>query len=235
MNKLPNRRNFNYDMNKLLGLELPAVPPPIYYIVSGSGMTDVNGGYIQLAVIDGVPCFVRGLPAPNEGDDDHLVYLRRNASSHTWEMVDVDITIDDSGDSPDPDVILYTNPSTADTPPSSGWVVSNGSGPAPTDIAGGTPPPPDYIVSGAGSPEVNGEYRKVLNTGGTVYGYVCGNDANGQFMRNDNSMDWIMTSAPLDAYYESLYYADTHDQTLPLTGWDVYNGDEPVPTITAYQ
>ena len=220
MNILPNLKAFEYDVAKLVGIEQPKAPGLGDFVVSGAGTADVNGGFLDLAVVDGVSCYAKGTSV-----NWHLLYLRRNASSHTWEIVDNDT-------SSDSEVILYTNPSTADTPPSGGWVVSDGVSPAPSKIKADIPPLPSYTILGAGTAEINGDYTALFISDGET-AYVRKNNAKGLFLRK--RYHWLMIDDPQASYYQSQYYSNSDSShTPPLTDWIVYNGTDPAPTVAEY-
>jgi len=87
----------------------------------------------------------------------------------------------------------------------------------------------NIIVSGAGSTEVNGTYVESGEEGGKQ---LYANNANSDIVIGwDSSGVWAIGTSD----YVTAYYYSSDDVATPdlCTTWEVYEGEPPVPTVTA--
>ena len=92
----------------------------------------------------------------------------------------------------------------------------------------------DYVVSGAGSTEVNGTYLEdIVVNGKTSYKYA---DATTYYLFYYNSYWHINDEASASAPNEAIYYVLSSANEPPSSGWTTGNaGDDPSPTIAESQ
>ena len=93
MNKLPNKRNFNYDMKKLLGIEPPPPGPPyseVDMVISGLEEGDTwNGlgnGTHHLDMFETLTDKVHACVFSNTANDDYLVLVDNIAQSYNLDV-----------------------------------------------------------------------------------------------------------------------------------------------------
>ena len=82
----------------------------------------------------------------------------------------------------------------------------------------------DYVVSGAGSSSVNGTYTE----SGTYSGYPQYRLGSTGFYIRFYSGHWTIFNYD---WYETYYYTDIPGSTPPSTGWEVYAGSSPAPSV----
>ncbi|MCF8265691.1 MAG: fibronectin type III domain-containing protein, partial [Melioribacteraceae bacterium] len=84
-----------------------------------------------------------------------------------------------------------------------------------------------YIVSGAGSSEVNGTYVESGTYNGKTQYRLGSTD---YYLRYNGygSNRWEIWN---DNYWETLYYTNVAGDTPPSTGWTTYFGDDPAPSV----
>ena len=88
--------------------------------------------------------------------------------------------------------------------------------------------PSYYTVSGAGSPDANGQYDLVAYDGYGNAQYRC--VASGHYLTRNVLTDVWRISDPMD----ELYIVNAGSEVYPpTTGWSVQDGAAPVPTFVA--
>ena len=191
-------------------------PAGSYFLVHGTGSNLVDGAYCLNGTNAGKNKYTKS---------DGLYDL-------IWDVSGMWLLKYDISD------IFYTNDTDSVDPPLNGWVFQNSSmSPSPEII-----PSMGYVVSGAGSSNVNGTYCNIIRCESQTTGGCSGKPLLTRITQTDPTTIQVYIQRKTDGTWHILdghgsslsYYINSQNSTsVPLTGWQLGNaGALPVPTLT---